>query len=49
MRSGELNTRRVDTKDNLADILTKALARAIHDDLRERMGVKETGGVRVQV
>jgi hypothetical protein len=39
VENGEVDTRRVDTQDNLADILTKALPRHIHEDLVERMGM----------
>lgn len=40
VETGEITTARVATKDNLADILTKVLARPTHEDLRLRMGVK---------
>jgi hypothetical protein len=39
MKTKEIDTRRVDTKDNLADILTKSLAAPVHGLLRDRMGV----------
>ncbi len=37
-----LSTERVSTKDNLADILTKALPRDTHKGLLTRMGLVET-------
>lgn len=39
VQSGTLNTVYVNTKDNLADILTKALPRPAHDDFTYRIGL----------
>jgi hypothetical protein len=39
VESKEIDTQRVNTKDNLADILTKPLARPTHEDLVERLGM----------
>ena len=40
MDTKEISTLRVGTKDNLADILTKGLARPTHQDLTERLGLR---------
>ena len=45
VESGEINTKRVGTKDNIADVLTKALARPLHDDLVERLGMTGRGPI----
>jgi hypothetical protein len=37
--SKEIDTQRVNTKDNLADILTKPLTRPTHEDLVDRLGM----------
>jgi hypothetical protein len=39
VEEGEINTQRVNTKDNLADILTKALPRQTHEGLVNRLGM----------
>ena len=39
VEEGAINTERVGTKDNLADVLTKALPRDTHEDLVGRMGM----------
>ena len=39
---GVISTERVSTKDNLADVLTKALPRDTHEDLVTRMGLLAT-------
>ena len=39
VEDGTINTERVSTKDNLADVLTKALPRDSHNDLVARMGM----------
>ena len=44
VESKEINTQRVDTKDNLADILTKALPRPTHEDLTKRLGMERDSG-----
>jgi hypothetical protein len=40
MDTKEISTLRVGTKDNLADILTKGLARPTHQNLTERLGLR---------
>lgn len=40
---GLINTRRVDTKDNLADVFTKALSRPTHEDLVNRLNLQSGG------
>jgi hypothetical protein len=38
-----INTQRVDTKDNLADVFTKALPRPTHEDLADRLNLVSGG------
>lgn len=40
---GVINTQRVDTKDNLADVFTKTLARPLHEDLVDRLNILSGG------
>lgn len=40
---GVINTQRVDTKDNLADVFTKALPRFTHEDLVNRLNLLSGG------
>jgi hypothetical protein len=42
VEEGAINTERVGTKDNLADVLTKALPRDAHEDLVSHMGLSVT-------
>ena len=39
VEDGTINTERVSTKDNLVDVLTKALLRDLHNDLVARIGM----------
>lgn len=43
MKDRVLDTRRVGTKENIADVLTKALARPTHEDLVDRAGLCKGG------
>jgi hypothetical protein len=43
VEEGIINTQRVDTKDNLADIFTKALPRPTHEDLVSRLNLQSGG------
>jgi hypothetical protein len=45
VEEGLINTQRVNTKDNLADVFTKALPRSSHEDLIERLNLHSRGGV----
>lgn len=50
VEAGDIKTARVDTKDNLADILTKSPPRFTFEDLTKRMGMVDaeddvSGGV----
>ena len=40
---GAINTQRVETRDNLADMFTKALPRPTHDDLVNRLNLLSGG------
>ena len=44
VEEGLINTQRVNTKDNLADVFTKALPRPTHEDLVNRLNL-QSGGV----
>ena len=44
VESEEIDTQRVNTKDNLADVLTKALTRPTHEDLVGRLGMQDVPG-----
>lgn len=39
--AGKITLQRIDTKNNLADILTKSLSRLRFQELREKMGIRE--------
>jgi hypothetical protein len=41
---GVINTQRVETRDNLADVFTKALPRPTHEDLVNRLNLLSGGG-----
>ena len=41
VEAGDIDTIRVATKDNLADIFTKGLLRPTFEDLRDRMGMTD--------
>ena len=43
VEGGIINTQRVDTKDNLADVFTKALPRPTHEDLVKRLNLQSGG------
>jgi len=43
VEEGVINTQRVDTMDNLADVFTKALAKPIHEDLVNRLNLLSGG------
>jgi len=43
VEEGAINTQRVDTKDNLADIFTKTLPRPTHEDLVNRLNLLSGG------
>lgn len=45
VEEGVINTQRVNTKDNLADVLTKALSGFVHKDLVERLNLQAGGEV----
>jgi hypothetical protein len=45
VEEGLINTQRVNTKDNLADVLTKALPRSIHEDLLNRLNLQSGGDI----
>lgn len=44
VEEGLIDTQRVNTKDNLADVFTKALPRSTHEDLVERLNLHSGGG-----
>ncbi|KZZ88211.1 hypothetical protein BBO_09576 [Beauveria brongniartii RCEF 3172] len=44
VEEGVINTQRVNTRDNLADILTKSLPKPTHEDVMERLNLS-SGGV----
>ena len=44
VEEGLIDTQRVNTKDNLADVFTKALPRSTHEDLVKRLNL-HSGGV----
>jgi hypothetical protein len=44
VEEGLINTERVSTKDNLADVFTKALPRSTHEDLINRLNLQSGGG-----
>jgi len=39
--AGKITLQRIDTKNNLVDILTKSLSRLRFQELREKMGIRE--------
>ncbi|KFZ24291.1 hypothetical protein V502_01231 [Pseudogymnoascus sp. VKM F-4520 (FW-2644)] len=43
VEEGVINTQRVDTTDNLADVFTKALAKPMHEDLVQRLNLLSGG------
>ncbi|KGO69328.1 Integrase, catalytic core [Penicillium italicum] len=45
VEEGLIDTQRVNTKDNLADVFTKALPRSTHEDLVGRLNLHSGGGV----
>ncbi|OQE10054.1 hypothetical protein PENFLA_c097G07305 [Penicillium flavigenum] len=45
VEEGLIDTQRVNTKDNLADVFTKALPRSTHEDLVERLNLHSGGGI----
>ena len=45
VEDGVINTQRVDTRDNLADMFTKALARPTHEDLTGRLGMASASSI----
>jgi hypothetical protein len=46
VENGTMDMKYVPTRDNLADIMTKALARPLHEDLARRIGlISGQGGV----
>ena len=47
VEEGVINTQRVDTADNLADVFTKALAKPIHEDFAYRLNLLSGGDQRL--
>jgi hypothetical protein len=45
VEEGLINTQRVNTKDNLADVFTKALPRSTHEDLVSRLNLQSGGAI----
>lgn len=43
VKEGTINTQHVDTKDNLADIFTKALPRPTHESVLQRLNLSSGG------
>jgi hypothetical protein len=43
VEEGVINTHRVDTTDNLADVFTKALPKPMHEDLVQRLNLLSGG------
>lgn len=45
VEEGVINTQRVETKDNLADVFTKALPKSTHEDLVNRLNLRSGGEI----
>lgn len=49
VEAGLIDTQRVNTKDNLADVFTKALPRSTHEDLVQRLNLHSGGGIESEI